>query len=765
MQPAPVELDRRTFLSLIGVGAGLSATWNAGCASQPRGAVPARAPWIDTKGRPNWVPPTTPLPMHGDGGSAADDARRLAAFEVRDELLLPAGYRWDPVATWGERFGAVRFGTNADFTALVPMAGKSDEFFLVVNHEAVSARPWLQGYAAAHGESLPTLRWQPELFHPDELVVLLVDGEIVAMEEHGHGLVTPAQGRGTEAIRRVARAALDDLGVSILHVRQEADGSVRVLRDSARHARISGLHPTTPTFGNCSGGVTPWGTVLTAEENYQDYVLDAVDARGSFTPMRNYAFGVPGGDEVTGLPEYFRGLGAACDPPLDGRDFGWIGEVDPARGTLRKLHRLGRLRHENAAVRCRAGEALIVYQADDRRGGHVWRYESAACARDPRDPANSALFDTGTLFVARFAADGTGSWVSLVPSTPLVRPRPEACVDGMLWLPDRRVERAGEVPAGTRVRVVDDPQKRSGFSVDAWIASVELACGRPFAELTLGDLVWPPGDAPDLAGAAIEAHRRRVIELEAFAMANAIGATPCGRPEDVDLHPFDGSLYMAFSDATGGGDGSPDLAVMPEAVGETSRRYGAIVRLLDDEAVEGRARSFRWSRFATSGELCEDGGGFGCPDNLAFDPDGNLWMTCDLTSGLQHHDVDRGAGSRPGSDAFQGVFGSNALFYVPTRGPDAGRPVCFAIAPPESEFTGPTFTPDGRALILSVQHPGEVHGARRDEPEGTVERRITVAARDGSTFEQVRRVPLGSNWPSAERGEAPRSAVVCIRRA
>jgi secreted PhoX family phosphatase len=717
VEPVPVDLDRRRFLALIGAGAGLSAL-GRGCASPARAASAA---WIDAGGRAAWTPPALAIPSWGDGGDAASDALRFARHEVRDALIVPEGFRVERVATWGERFGGVRFGTAADFTALVPVAGRPDEYFLVVNHEAVDARPWLQGYAAAQGAPLPDL--------------------------------------SPENLPRIARAALDDLGVSVLHVRQERDGGVRVLRDSPRHARLSGLHPLTPTFGNCSGGVTPWGSVLTAEENYQDYVQDAVDARGEFPAESAYGVRVPEGDARTGLPEYFRGLGAACEPPLDGRDFGWICELDPARGTLRKLQRLGRFRHENAAVRCRAGEALVVYQGDDRRGGHLWRYESAGLARDPRDGGNAGLLDEGTLFVARFAADGTGAWIPLSPSTPLVRPRPEACAGGAVWVPDRRVARAGDVPTGTRQRIVDDPEQRSGTSVEHWIASLELACGKPFAELTLGDLVWPCDGSIDL-----QAQRRRVIELEAFAMANAIGATPLGRPEDVDLHPHDCSLYVALSDATGGGDGSPDLCVMPDALGETSRRYGVILRVVDDEASLGRARTFRWSRFVSSGELAEDGGGFGCPDNLAFDADGNLWMTCDLASGLQHAAVARGEGSRPGSDVFQGVFGSNALFYVPTRGPDAGRAVCFAIAPPESELTGPTFTPDGRALLLSVQHPGEVHGARPADPEGTVERRLRIAARDGTLFEQVRRVPLGSNWPSGVRGEAPRAAVVCITR-
>ena len=77
-------------------------------------------------------------------------------------------------------------------------------------------------------------------------------------------------------------------------------------------------------------------------------------------------------------------------------------------------------------------------------------------------------------------------------------------------------------------------------------------------------------------------------------------------------------------------------------------------------------------------------------------------MTCDLDSASQNAAVDRQQDSRPGDGRFKGVFGNNALFYVPTRCPGAGQPVCFAVGPCEAELTGPTFSPDGRTLAFTV---------------------------------------------------------------
>ncbi|MES2855046.1 MAG: alkaline phosphatase PhoX, partial [Bdellovibrionota bacterium] len=113
--------------------------------------------------------------------------------------------------------------------------------------------------------------------------------------------------------------------------------------------------------------------------------------------------------------------------------------------------------------------------------------------------------------------------------------------------------------------------------------------------------------------------------------------------------------------------------------------------------------------------------GFVCPDNMAFDPCGNLWVTTDIS------------GSEIGRGKYE-EFPSNGLYYIPMSGPHAGKSFQVASAPIDAELTGPFFTPDGETLFLSVQHPGE-NSKTRDA--------------------------LVSHWPDG--GDSmPRSAVVAI---
>lgn len=86
--------------------------------------------------------------------------------------------------------------------------------------------------------------------------------------------------------------------------------------------------------------------------------------------------------------------------------------------------------------------------------------------------------------------------------------------------------------------------------------------------------------------------------------------------------------------------------------------------------------------------------GFSSPDNLVFDPYGNLWMVTDISSSRV----------AAGMYAFQG---NNAMFFFNTAGPNVGNAMQLASGPVQCEMTGPAWTPDGTTLFLSIQHPGE----------------------------------------------------------
>lgn len=744
------QITRRQFLRYVGYGAAATVVAPAlGPLLRPAGAGATGLTSLALWEIP-WEAVPYPVPLPGDPGDPTEDTRRLARFTVVDDVVLPQGLRYEVVAKWGDRFGPadepehqIVFGYNADFVALFPTP-VDGEFWLFVNHEYVSAMPWLQGYAEVYGEEL----------HRNGFVQdFRLSGGKADLRR------APPAPDVAEGLRKICRAALADVGVSVLRVRREPDGGYRVVADARDHRRIhafgrQNIAPETPlemtgpavalgitvrgTLANCSGGVTPWGTALTCEENFQDQTTEAVSPAGLSVEEEEPAFFADRDGGGPDLPHDFYGLCNGLDPAVDPRGYGWVCEVDPATGALWKHSALGRFRHENVALRVEPGKPLAAYMGDDRRGGHVWKFVSAEPVKDPRDPANRRLFERGTLYVARFEPDFNGRWIPLKAETPLRPVRPEQCADHLVSLPRR--------PAGGWV-VVD-----SAEAFEAWRQSVEAFCGKPLSEMTLKDLVAP--DAP------VDA----VLMLDAFLMANAAGGTPCARPEDLEVHPLDQSVYIAFTDSTGDEYGAPDHQIFPDSRRLNSRQYGAIYRLLED-GNDPAAETFKWGKFVSAGECAEGGGGFACADNLAFDPAGNLWMVTDITTNSLNFPVNRQGKTAPGEKRFPGVFGNNAMFFIPTAGPEAGAPKCFATGPMECEFTGPCFTPEGWMLI-AVQHPGEGCGTRGDpaSPEPLEEERdIHILGRDGRVFVQKRRVPLGSNFPFGRAGAVPRPAVICIR--
>lgn len=154
--------------------------------------------------------------------------------------------------------------------------------------------------------------------------------------------------------------------------------------------------------------------------------------------------------------------------------------------------------------------------------------------------------------------------------------------------------------------------------------------------------------------------------------AALLGGTPLDRPEDIDIDPVTGDVLVTLTNNKPKGN-----------------YFGSILRI-SESGGDYAALRFSYDTFLTGGEDT----GFACPDNMVFDKAGNLWFTSDIS------------GSAIGKPPYE-AFGNNGLYVLLRNGEQAGKVIQVASAPNDAEFTGPCFTPDGRTLFLSVQHPGE----------------------------------------------------------
>jgi hypothetical protein len=658
------------------------------------------------------------LPLLSDQLSAEQQIRELSTYAVVDDLVLPEGFTYDIIGLWGDKVGDSRFGYNNDYLSFVPTS--DTEGWLSINFEYVNAL-WLETFEAVIGQKLP---------------VQAVNQAIAARGKTG---IDVAELSSTDPLKQqiqaICREALIDQGIGIMALRKTPKGKWE-RAFSAADRRITGLsgfqdgrylactgpaqavfRKTTGqgyldglgekiigTFANCAGGTTPWGTVLSAEENIQTQVPEAVYADGTAFAPSQQPFAIDSGQ---GNP-----FGLA------GNKYGWIVEVDPANpqdwGT--KHTWLGRYRHEAVGVRVEAGKPLVCYSGCDRCGGHLYKFVSRDPVVNPQDQANSQLLAQGMLYAAQFQADGSGRWIALNPDTPVNPVLPSTIVGGMITLPQR--------PEGGSMPV------RSDREVQAFQQRYK----------TLGDLY--SGNSTEQQGA---------ILIDAHFAANACGATCTARPEDTEV-ALDGSLYITFtSGASSDKDGGPDRRIFKGPQGETPYEYGFIMHLTEDQH-DPAALTFRWTMLALGGDPSQGGAGFSNPDNLLIDPQGNIWMVTDMSSSQINS---------PGND-LRGQLGNNAMWFIPTSGENAGTAYRFAMGPMECELTGPFLTPDQQTLFLSVQHPGEINGTRQDGRSQT--HTFTLKTSTGEPFQQMRQVPIGSNFPSNKPNDPPKPTVVAIRR-
>ncbi|HSW21034.1 MAG TPA: PhoX family phosphatase [Ramlibacter sp.] len=316
-----------------------------------------------------------------------------------DALTVPAGYVAHVIAAWGEPVGLAgnmppfRFdgsNTAAEQAAQMGMHHDGMQFYplgpgralLVMNHEyhddgllhADGIRSWsaekVRKAQAAHGVSVIEIalrgnRW--DVVRPSPLARRITTA-------------TPALFSGPAAGHAMLRTALDP----------------------------SGLRPI-GTLANCASGMTPWGTYLTCEENFIGYFngparLDAHQRR----------YGMLRGGWGLRWHEHDERFDAVRHPHEPNR-FGWVVEIDPFDPTSTPIKRtaLGRATREGATVAVTRDGRAVVYSGEDARFEYIYKFVTRDAIRPGGLRANRALLDHGTLYAARFDADGAGQWLAL----------------------------------------------------------------------------------------------------------------------------------------------------------------------------------------------------------------------------------------------------------------------------------------------------------------------------------------------------------------
>ncbi|MFV0534366.1 MAG: PhoX family protein [Cumulibacter sp.] len=191
------------------------------------------------------------------------------------------------------------------------------------------------------------------------------------------------------------------------------------------------------TLNNCAGGLTPWGTWLTAEENLNQYFANAELVTDPTAKQRLARYGL-GGTETERKWERFDDRFDVVKEPNEPNWFGWIVEIDPfdPTSTPKKRTALGRFKHEAANIRIAADGRAVAYMGDDERFDYFYKFVSNGTVDLSGTAAakanNATLLDDGTLYVAKFtgdspaseitgdgalpsdgAFDGTGEWIKL----------------------------------------------------------------------------------------------------------------------------------------------------------------------------------------------------------------------------------------------------------------------------------------------------------------------------------------------------------------
>ena len=343
----------------------------------------------------------SPTPsFHFKEVAAGSDERHYVAEGYDADILirwgdavLPDAPAFDP-ANQSAAAQAKQFGYNNDFLGFAPINGNPNHGLLVVNHEYTNEELMF-----------PRLGRQDGKAKFAGMTKALVEIEMMA---HGGSVIEIRRENGKWGIVTGSRYAR----------RITAETPMRLTGPAAGHARMKTSADPTGTnvlgmLNNCAGAMTPWGTWLTCEENFNGYFWSRAAAQAGPDGAALKRYGAPG--EWYNWGAYFDRFDTAKEPNEINR-FGWVVEIDPFDPTSvpKKRTAMGRFKHEGAGNIVNRDGRFVVYQGDDERFDYVYKFVTAGRVDPANRAANAALLDSGTLYVARYNPDGTGIWLPLV---------------------------------------------------------------------------------------------------------------------------------------------------------------------------------------------------------------------------------------------------------------------------------------------------------------------------------------------------------------
>jgi uncharacterized protein len=349
----------------------------------------------------------------------ADEARAegVSAFDfteveagVDDQHHVAEGYDADVLLRWGDPIfadapefdpaaqsaaaQAMQLGYNSDYIGYIPIDGSASHGLLVINHEYTTPHLMFPGIVTIAEGKIS----QAPLSKEQVDIELAAHGAAVVeiRKEGGKWQVV----RGSKLNRRItATTEMEVTGPAAGHDRMKTNA------DPAG-TRVLG------TLNNCAGGVTPWGTFVTAEENFHGYFSGELPA-GHGEAAAYQRLGVPEGSYE--WAKHYDRYDVGKEPNEPNR-FGWIVEVDvmDPDSTPKKRTALGRFKHEGAESIVSRDGRVVFYLGDDERFDYVYKFVTAGTFNAADRAANMDLLDEGTLYVAKFADDGTFEWLPLV---------------------------------------------------------------------------------------------------------------------------------------------------------------------------------------------------------------------------------------------------------------------------------------------------------------------------------------------------------------